>query len=746
MPFLRTRGYSALPVHFLGKAATFNLLYAFPLLLLGDGTGTVAHAGRGLRLGVRVLGHRPLLVGGRALRLAGPQAARPDARPSDGDARCHAVSRCRSHVTPAAADQVLTQHSLDEDYDHVAPARDRPRRAGAASRSTRGGARRRGRGLRRCSWPRRRADRPHADTDELARVELVDQIERESAELADDRRTAPPSGRRQRRRRGRRCAPCARDQDELSRPRTTARGAHRLPPGRAARGADHRRRRRRTATADRRRARQGPRAARRRAVGGRRRGDRDQRPAAHRAAPRSATPARRSHVNSGRSRRRTPSGGRRPGHPAGALRRVHAPAPRGRSRDAASASSSRWHNDDELPLPAAGRRRCARPTRRRPRPRRQARRPTVIAALGLLRRRRPRADPPARRAALARALPADRGGRRARRGVRRPAGVPRRHLRRQGLRRLVREQRRDRGARSSSSATSSASAASCRPASSSSSASGSSPTSPRSGGTSSMPDAPSTPTVADAGRPERRARPAGSRAALAGRRAASGRGRAARRRSASPRSSRCAPTRPTTPTPAPRAADLIAAPRRPRRHVATGRGARSPSCEQTRDDLRSTHERRQAAARAGAGRSDDARHPGRHRAGPGPGVRITIERDRGEVQHRPLLDTVQELRDAGAEAMEFNDEVRVVAQTSFDGRRRRASRSTAAPSSAPYVIDAIGDPRHPGRGLDFPAASSTRSRTVGGTVEVQRARQRRGRPVDPQPATPAASPSPRRAE
>jgi cardiolipin synthase (CMP-forming) len=42
VPFLRTRGYSALPVHFLGKAATFNLLYAFPLLLLGDGEGTVA--------------------------------------------------------------------------------------------------------------------------------------------------------------------------------------------------------------------------------------------------------------------------------------------------------------------------------------------------------------------------------------------------------------------------------------------------------------------------------------------------------------------------------------------------------------------------------------------------------------------------------------------------------------------------------------------------------------------------------
>ena len=42
VPFLRTRGYSALPVHFLGKAATFNLLYAFPLLLLGDGEGMLA--------------------------------------------------------------------------------------------------------------------------------------------------------------------------------------------------------------------------------------------------------------------------------------------------------------------------------------------------------------------------------------------------------------------------------------------------------------------------------------------------------------------------------------------------------------------------------------------------------------------------------------------------------------------------------------------------------------------------------
>ncbi|HVF20676.1 MAG TPA: CDP-alcohol phosphatidyltransferase family protein [Mycobacteriales bacterium] len=33
LPVLRRHGYGPLPVHFLGKAATFNLLYAFPLLM-----------------------------------------------------------------------------------------------------------------------------------------------------------------------------------------------------------------------------------------------------------------------------------------------------------------------------------------------------------------------------------------------------------------------------------------------------------------------------------------------------------------------------------------------------------------------------------------------------------------------------------------------------------------------------------------------------------------------------------------
>jgi cardiolipin synthase len=39
---LRSVGSGPLPVHFLGKAATFNLLYAFPLLLFGEGDSGLA--------------------------------------------------------------------------------------------------------------------------------------------------------------------------------------------------------------------------------------------------------------------------------------------------------------------------------------------------------------------------------------------------------------------------------------------------------------------------------------------------------------------------------------------------------------------------------------------------------------------------------------------------------------------------------------------------------------------------------
>ena len=43
---VRRLGYRALPVHFIGKAATFNLLWAFPLMLLGEGASAFAQVAR----------------------------------------------------------------------------------------------------------------------------------------------------------------------------------------------------------------------------------------------------------------------------------------------------------------------------------------------------------------------------------------------------------------------------------------------------------------------------------------------------------------------------------------------------------------------------------------------------------------------------------------------------------------------------------------------------------------------------
>jgi cardiolipin synthase len=42
LPALKRRGLTGLPVHYLGKAATFCLLYAFPFLLLGSHPGDIS--------------------------------------------------------------------------------------------------------------------------------------------------------------------------------------------------------------------------------------------------------------------------------------------------------------------------------------------------------------------------------------------------------------------------------------------------------------------------------------------------------------------------------------------------------------------------------------------------------------------------------------------------------------------------------------------------------------------------------
>jgi uncharacterized protein YlxW (UPF0749 family) len=72
-------------------------------------------------------------------------------------------------------------------------------------------------------------------------------------------------------------------------------------------------------------------------------------------------------------------------------------------------------------------------------------------------------------------------------------------------------------------------------------------------------------------------------------------------------------------------------------------------------------------------------------------VRITVTDPGQHFRVNHLLDGIEELRDAGAEAMEINGEVRVVAQTSFEDSEE-GIKVDGQLVSLPYQIEAIGDP------------------------------------------------------
>jgi uncharacterized protein YlxW (UPF0749 family) len=85
----------------------------------------------------------------------------------------------------------------------------------------------------------------------------------------------------------------------------------------------------------------------------------------------------------------------------------------------------------------------------------------------------------------------------------------------------------------------------------------------------------------------------------------------------------------------------------------------------------------------------------------GPGVRITVTVPDSRLSLNLLLDGIEELRDAGAEAIEINDSVRVVAQTSFESATGGINVDGRVLHS-PIHIDVIGDPDGLTTALKFP--------------------------------------------
>ncbi len=113
--------------------------------------------------------------------------------------------------------------------------------------------------------------------------------------------------------------------------------------------------------------------------------------------------------------------------------------------------------------------------------------------------------------------------------------------------------------------------------------------------------------------------------------------------------------------------------------------------EQTKSELASGADSQRVAREEAQQRVDDLSILAGTVPAIGPGIRMRISDPAHKMTDDVLLDAVEEMRDAGAEVIEVNDSVRVVASTSFDhdaaglvvdGKR----------VAAPYVLDLIGDP------------------------------------------------------
>ena len=106
-------------------------------------------------------------------------------------------------------------------------------------------------------------------------------------------------------------------------------------------------------------------------------------------------------------------------------------------------------------------------------------------------------------------------------------------------------------------------------------------------------------------------------------------------------------------------------------------------------------------------------------AATGPGVSVSIEDESGAVGASNLINGIQELRDAGAEAIEINDSVRVVAQTSVRDLEEGGIVIDGTRLMAPYLIEAIGSAPTLSSGLQFARGFSYEVERVGGTVDIE---------------------------
>lgn len=137
----------------------------------------------------------------------------------------------------------------------------------------------------------------------------------------------------------------------------------------------------------------------------------------------------------------------------------------------------------------------------------------------------------------------------------------------------------------------------------------------------------------------------------------------------------------------------------------------------TRDRLESSSERTDAAREAAREEADTLAILSGTVPVTGPGIRITITDEDDAVGASTLLNAVEELRDAGAEAIQLNGVVRVIAQSYFVDSDR-GIRVDGRELTRPLVLDVVGDSDTLSEAVEFRGGLIDEVELVGASVTV----------------------------
>lgn len=101
----------------------------------------------------------------------------------------------------------------------------------------------------------------------------------------------------------------------------------------------------------------------------------------------------------------------------------------------------------------------------------------------------------------------------------------------------------------------------------------------------------------------------------------------------------------------------------------------------------------------------------------GEGIRVVISGSSEAIRDSTLLDALEELRDAGAEVIEVNDQVRVVASTWVTAAAGEITMDGVG-LRRPIILDAIGDPHALSEALSFRGGLVSQVSDASGKVEI----------------------------